>query len=154
MGNIGSGSEIRKEIPKGAAINPDDLTRPEDAARFVKETKVDMLAPAVGNIHGMFANAPEPALDIERIKKIKEAVKIPLVLHGGSGNTDEDFLRAIEAGVSIIHISTEIRAAWRKGIEEALKANPDEVAPYKLTELALKNMEEVVARRLRLFNKI
>lgn len=154
LGNIGSGSSIRKELPKGAAISPEDLTKPEDALRFVQETGVDMLAPAVGNIHGMFANAPEPALDIARIAAIKKAVGVPMVLHGGSGNTDADFLAAIDAGINIIHISTELRLAWRKGMEETLKDKPDEVAPYKLMEKSIEEMKKVLAQRLKLFNKL
>ncbi|HXF44169.1 MAG TPA: class II fructose-bisphosphate aldolase [Candidatus Paceibacterota bacterium] len=151
LGYIGSGSVVRREIPKDVAINPEDLTRPEEAARFVRETGVDMLAPAVGNIHGMFANAPEPRLNIERIREIKKAVKIPLVLHGASGNTDEDLRAAIEAGISVIHISTELRVAWRKGLETALKENPEEIAPYKLMPEGLVKMEKVIENRLKLF---
>lgn len=154
LGNIGSGSTIRKELPKGVAIKPEDLTSSEEAARFVKETGVDLLAPAVGNIHGMFKNAPEPALDIERVQAIKKAVKIPLVLHGGSGNTDEDFANAIDAGMSIVHISTELRTAWRKGIEAGLKEKPDEVAPYKLMDPAIAEMKKILYNRLKLFNKL
>ena len=154
LGNIGSASEIRKGIPKGAAISESDLTTPEEAARFVKETDVDLLAPAVGNIHGMFADAPEPALNIERIASIKKSARVPLVLHGGSGNTDKEFREAIGAGISVIHISTELRVAWRKGMEEALKKNPDEVAPYKLTPIAMEDMERVIEQRLKLFNGI
>lgn len=169
IGDIGSGSTIRKELPKGlalsspkgaATINPDQLTRPEDAARFVKETGVDLLAPAVGNIHGMFANAPEPALDIKRIKAIRKALRqaqgklVPLVLHGGSGNTDKDFLAAIDAGVSIIHISTELRAAWRRGMEVSLEKNKEEVAPYKLMSGSIDEMKKVLYNRLKLFNRL
>lgn len=154
LGYIGSGSMIRKEMPAGAAIKPEDLTKPEDAARFVKETGVDLLAPAVGNLHGMMANAPEPALDIERIRAIKKSAKVPLVLHGGSGNTDKDFLAAIDAGVSTIHISTELRLAWRKGMEEGFKKNPDEVAPYKLMAVSIDEMKKVLYNRLKLFNKL
>jgi len=154
LGNIGSGSTVRKELPKGAAIKPEDLTKPEDALRFVKATGVDMLAPAVGNIHGMFANAPDPALDIARIAGIKKAVKLPLVLHGGSGNTDADFAAAIQAGITIVHISTELRAAWRKGMESGLQKNPDEVAPYKLMAESIEEMKKVLRQRLRLFNNL
>ncbi len=154
MGYIGSSSEVRSDIPEGAAIRPEDLTKPDDALRFVKETNVDLLAPAVGNIHGMFSNAPDPALDIERIRAIKQAVQIPLVLHGGSGNTDDDFLKAIDAGVSLIHISTEIRVAWRKGLEEELKAKPNEVAPYKIMAEAIENMKRVVEKKVRLFYRL
>ncbi|MCL4404099.1 class II fructose-bisphosphate aldolase [Patescibacteria group bacterium] len=154
IGYIGSDSEMWDKIPEGAAISPETLTKPEDAARFVKDTGVDMLAPAVGNIHGMFKNAPNPRLDIPRIKAIKEAVKIPLVLHGGSGIVDEDFTAAIAAGITLVHISTEIRAAWRKGVEEELKAAPDELAPYKIMPEAIRDMEEVIEKRLRLFMKL
>src|SRR3989344_4295090 len=160
MGYIGSSSKILESAPEGAAIKPEDLTKPEEAERFVKETGDDLLAPAVGNIHGMFRNAPEPALDIDRIAAIKKALRqvqgkpIPLVLHGGSGNTDEDFLKAINAGISIIHISTELRAAWRKGMEETLKEKPDEVAPYKLMAGSIDEMKKIVYNRLKLFNKL
>lgn len=152
LGYIGSASEIRTGIPEGAAIKPEDLTKPEDAARFVKETGVDMLAPAVGNIHGMFKDVPDPALDIARIAEIKKAVGIPLVLHGGSGNTDADFKNAIAAGISLVHISTELRYVWRKELEVALKEHPMEIAPYKVMPEVIKAIEEVVERRVRLFS--
>lgn len=154
IGDIGSGSTIRKEMPKGAAINADQLTKPEDAAAFVKATGIDLLAPAVGNIHGMFANAPEPALDLPRIAAIRKACGVPLVLHGGSGNTDADFLGAIGGGVVIIHISTELRLAWRKGMEATLKKDADEVAPYKLMAGSIEEMKKVLEHKLKLFNKL
>jgi fructose-bisphosphate aldolase class II len=152
LGYIGSGSEILTEIPAGAAIKPEDLTKPEEAERFVKETGVDMLAPAVGNLHGMFLNAPEPKLDISRIQDIKNAIKIPLVLHGGSGNSPEDLASAIRAGTSIVHISTEIRAAWKKGMEEGLKGSGTEIAPYKIYPEAIREIEEVVKAKLQIFS--
>ncbi len=153
LGYIGTSSEVLSAVPMGAAMG-ENMTKPEEATRFVKETGVDMLAPAVGNIHGMFKNIPEPRLDIERIKTVRTAAGVPLVLHGGSGTSDEDFVAAIEAGISIVHINTEIRVAWRKGIEAALRENPDEVAPYKLLGAALQNVHNVVAARLRLFSRL
>jgi fructose-bisphosphate aldolase class II len=154
LGYIGSGSKVLKELPRGAAIKPEDLTSVEDAEKFVKETGVDMLAPAVGNIHGMLAKAKNPALGIKRIHEIKKAVKIPLVLHGGSGISDDDFTAAIKAGISVIHISTELRIAWRKELGETLKENPDEVASYKIMPSVLEKIEKVVEKRLKLFNGI
>ncbi len=153
IGFIGSSSKILKEIPKGAAIKPEDLTKPEEAKRFVKETKIDLLSAAVGNIHGMFKNAPNPNLDIKRIKEIKDAANVPLVLHGGSGVTNEDFIAAIAAGVSIIHINTEIRLAWREALEKSLKNNPEEIAPYKIMAEVIEEMKKVVAKNLKIFNK-
>lgn len=152
LGYIGSSSQIRKEIPAGAAVKPEDLTTPEQAEQFVRETGVDMLAPAVGNIHGMFADMPEPTLDIARIAAIKAAVKIPLVLHGGSGNSDDDFKNAIQAGINIVHINTEIRLAWRKGLEAGLAKNPEEIAPYKILPDAVNAVKKIVSERLNLFS--
>jgi len=154
LGYIGSSSKILTEIPEGAAIKEEDLTTPEEAKRFVEETGIDLLAPAVGNIHGMFKGASNPRINIERIKKIKEATGVPLVLHGGSGIVDEDFTEAITAGITIIHINTEIRSAWRMGLEKTLQEKPDEVAPYKLTADAYIKMKEVITARLRLFNTL
>lgn len=135
-------------------IKEEDLTKPKEAAQFIKETGVDLLAPAVGNIHGMFKNAPNPNLDIERIAEIKKAINIPLVLHGGSGISNEDFLQAIDAGISIIHINTELRLAWRKGIENALREKPEEIVPYKLLPIVVEEIKKSVGQRLKLFNKM
>jgi fructose-bisphosphate aldolase class II len=110
-----------------------------------------MLAPAVGNIHGMLKNAKNPDLNIERIKEIREAVSVPLVLHGGSGLSDNDFRKAIKAGISLIHISTEIRAAWRESLEKVLENKPDEIAPYKIVPPVIKRIEEVIEGKIKLF---
>ena len=155
IGYIGGSSEVLKERPEGI-----ELTTPEEAARFVKETKVDVLAPAVGNMHGLLARTDadgtrtyaEKRLDTDRIRLIKEAVKVPLTLHGGSGTADEDFVAAIKAGINIIHINTEIRLAWRRGVEEGLAKNPDEIAPYKILPPAVLAIKEIVKKRLSLFN--
>ncbi|MDO8557474.1 MAG: class II fructose-bisphosphate aldolase [Candidatus Jorgensenbacteria bacterium] len=153
LGYIGGGSEILEKLPEDAAISAESFTKPEDAQKFVKETSIDLLAPAVGNVHGMFKNAPNPRLDIPRIRAIKQSVNIPLVLHGGSGISDEDFISAIDAGISIIHISTELRAAWRSGVEHELEENKNEVAPYKVMADVVGEMEKVIEKKLRLFNR-
>lgn len=154
LGYIGSGSEVFEELPPGAAIAPEDMTKPEEAERFVKETGVDLLAPAVGNVHGMFADAPNPHLDIERIRAVRRAAGVPLVLHGGSGIRAADFLAAIDAGVRIIHLSTELRRAWREGMEAGLHGDEKEIAPYKIAQPALAELEEIVISRLRLFSRL
>lgn len=151
MGNIGSGSEVRAAVPEGAQIKLESLTAPEDAARFVRETGVDMFAPAVGNFHGMVAGGTHKEINIERIRAIKAAVKIPLVLHGGSGSRDEDFKAAVQAGINIVHVSTELRAALRHGLEESLKEMPTEVTPAKLFKHSVEEIEQIVEQRLRLF---
>ena len=153
MGYIGTSSKILERIPEGAAVTGESLTKPEDAQKFAEETGVDLFSPAVGNLHGMFKDAPNPALDIKRIKTVREAAGVPLVLHGGSGITDSDFSAAIRAGISVIHINTEIRLAWKKGLETALQKNADEIVPYKLLPESEKAIYSIVESRLRLFNK-
>ncbi|MBI4193191.1 MAG: class II fructose-bisphosphate aldolase, partial [Candidatus Colwellbacteria bacterium] len=106
LGYIGEASRLLRELPEGAS-----LTSAEEAREFVRETGVDLFAPAVGNIHGMLVNAPNPQLHIQLIAEIREASGVPLVLHGGSGIRDGDFTEAIQAGVSVIHVNTELRHA-------------------------------------------
>lgn len=152
LGYIGMSSKVLDEIPEGVSL--ENLTTPEEAKRFVEETGVDLFAPSVGNIHGMLRNVKDPRLNIERVKEISVATGKPLVLHGGSGTEDEDFVNAIKAGVAIVHINTEIRVAYRDGIKQTLEQSPDEVAPYKLMKASVERMEEVIEKRLRLFNGI
>ena len=152
LGYIGMSSKVLDAIPEGVDLSPDALTKPEDAARFVKETGVDLLAPAVGNIHGMLRFSKDPRLDIARVKAIREAAGVPLVLHGGSGTVDEDFVASIENGMAIVHINTEIRVAFKKGLQAGLAAMPDEVAPYKYLAQSVKEVEKTVSDRLKLFN--
>ncbi|PIR86884.1 MAG: tagatose-bisphosphate aldolase [Candidatus Harrisonbacteria bacterium CG10_big_fil_rev_8_21_14_0_10_49_15] len=154
FGYIGSGSKVMDSLPEGAAITKDAIASVADSHRFVSETGVDLFAPAVGNVHGMLAKGKNPHLFIERIAEIREAVGVPLVLHGGSGVSDEDFTAAIAAGISIIHISTEMRRAWREGLEKGLADKPGEIAPYKVEPAAIDAMKAVITRRLRLFNNL
>lgn len=154
LGYIGSGSEVRDALPEGAAVTEEQLPTAEQVARFVKETGVDLLAPAVGNIHGMLKNSPNPHLFIRKIKEYRRAAKVPLVLHGGSGTPDEDFVKAIDAGIRIIHISTELRRAWRDGVEKSLVAHPNEVAPYKLLAESYEQVKAVATARIKLFTKL
>jgi fructose-bisphosphate aldolase, class II len=152
LGYIGTSSKLLDELPEGAEISGDALPKVEDAVRFVEETGVDLLAPAVGNIHGMFKNAPNPKLNIAHIESIASAAGVPLVLHGGSGVSDSDFKAAIEAGMRVVHINTEIRVAWREGVEKALQERKEEIAPYKIFPEAEERVYEVVVRRLKLFS--
>jgi fructose-bisphosphate aldolase class II len=153
LGYIGTSSKVWDSLPKGVELDPALLTSPEDAKRFVTETGVDMFAPAVGNVHGIIKSG-EPALNIEHIKRIKDAIGIPLVLHGASGNSDDDIRKAIAAGINVIHINTEIRVAYANALAAFIKANPDEVAPYKITKDAMLAVQTVVERKLKLFNNL
>ena len=152
LGFIGEGSSVHKEIPAGVKITEEFFTKPAEAKAFIDATGMDMLAPAVGNIHGMLAAASDPALNIKRVAEIKAAVNIPLVLHGASGNSDSDIQAAIKAGMNEVHVSTEIRVAFRKALEDELKAKPDEVAPYKYMDNDIAAVEQLVGEKLKVFN--
>lgn len=152
IGDIGTGSEVREtmaDVSKG-------LTTPEEARQFVEATGIDILAPAVGNMHGMSASMvhgdAKKHLDIKRIAEIKKATRVPITLHGGSGTDDEDFRKAIAAGINIVHINTELRVAWRQGLEASLSQQPKEVVPYKILPPVIDAVQEVVISRLQLFN--
>ena len=152
IGWIGASSAILEKPPEGVGV----LTTPQEAKQFVEATNIEVLAPAVGNMHGllqsMVRGETEKRLDIRRIAEIKAAAGIFMTLHGGSGTRAEDFQQAIKAGMTIVHVNTELRLAWRRGLERALKAQPDEIAPYKLLPAVGQAVSEVVEKRLSLFN--
>ncbi|MFA5095232.1 MAG: class II fructose-bisphosphate aldolase [Candidatus Paceibacterota bacterium] len=149
LGFIGTSSKLLDIVPEG--VGEATMTKPEDAKYFIEKTGIDLLAPSVGNIHGMVKGG-NPKLNIEKIKQIRRACGVPLVLHGGSGISDGDFKEAINAGISIIHINTEIRVAYREALEKFLKDNPKETTPYKILQPAVEAIEKVVESRLKLFN--
>ena len=152
IGDIGTGSEIHAQAPdlsKG-------LTTPGDARRFVESTGIDILDPAVGNMHGMLETMvhgdTRKRLDIERIRQIKAASRVFLTLHGGSGTNDEDLRNAINSGINIVHINTELRVAWRRGLEEGLAKQPAAIVPYKILPAAFEAVRKVTTSRLELFS--
>jgi fructose-bisphosphate aldolase class II len=153
IGDIGTGSEIHARAPDLSR----GLTTPDDARQFVESTRIDILAPAVGNMHGMLESMvhgdTRKRLDIERIRHIKAAARVFLTLHGGSGTNDEDLRSAIAAGINIVHINTELRVAWRRGLEDGLAKHPDEVVPYRILPAAVDSVKEVASSRLKLFNE-
>jgi fructose-bisphosphate aldolase, class II len=152
IGDIGSGSEIHDAAPdlrKG-------LTTPAQAKQFVEETRVDTLAPAVGNMHGllksMVAGETKKHLEIDRIRAIKSEAKIFMTLHGASGTDDGDLREAIAAGISVVHINTEVRLAWRRALDASLTNRPNEIVPYKLLPPVVDSIRHEVSARLTLFN--
>jgi fructose-bisphosphate aldolase, class II len=151
IGFIGAGSEIHETAAPAARV----LTTVEDACQFAEYTHIDLLSPAVGTMHGMLPGMlrgeAHKHLDIARIEAIKQATGLFLTLHGGSGTADADFVRAIAAGITVIHLNTELRVAWRRGLDTALAQHPQEVVPYKLLPAVQDQVSAVVRNRLRLF---
>lgn len=132
----------------GKLLCPSDFyTDPDLAKDFVQKTGVDALAIAVGNAHGDYQFPPK--LDFSRIESIRDATGVPLVLHGGSGLSDEDFRMAVERGVCKVNIFTDIDKAGKRGIQEGLAAgcaSMRELMPYEIGA-----MKKVVSEKIRLF---
>jgi len=150
IGDIGSGSQIHDSAPHRL------LTTPDEAIQFVRETAIDTLAPAVGNMHGvlksMLSGDTRKHLDIERIRSIKERTRIFMTLHGGSDTADADLRAAISAGMTVVHINTEVRLAWRRAIEKSFAEQKEDIAPYTLLAPAVEAVKRLVAARLALFS--
>lgn len=114
IGHVGRGTDYDNVEVRRAA-----LTRPEDAVRFVADTEADVLAVAIGSAHGLYRGTPE--LDLRRLREIRAAVDVPLVLHGGSGLSDEDFRAAIEGGICKINIYTNMALAAVEAMRRSLE---------------------------------
>jgi fructose-bisphosphate aldolase class II len=137
-------------VQQSVEISPQDMTDPDEAAEFVRATKVDRLAPVFGNIHGIVLNQKE-TLDIERLSKIREKTDAFLVLHGASGLDKEEIKKAIKNGIVKVHINTEIRVAYRKALEEVFREMPNETTPYKYLSFAIRAMEKVIEEKILIF---
>ena len=135
----------------GKLENPSDyFTDPDVALDFVTKTGIDSLAVAVGNAHGDYAFPPK--LDFDRIDIISKKTNLPLVLHGGSGLSDNDFRTAVKLGISKINIFTDIDKAGKRGIENGIAGGAKsmmELIPYEISE-----MKKVVAEKLNLFGSV
>lgn len=133
----------------GANANAADhsvYTEPEEAKEFSEATGVDALAVAIGTAHGIYKEKPK--LDIERLKSIASIVDVPLVLHGGSGLTDEDFRNVIDGGIAKVNIFTDINVAFAKYIHD----NWTEGIGYtKLMVGATEAVKQVVMNKIMLF---
>ncbi len=132
----------------GKLLDPSDyFTDPELALDYVRRTGIDALAVAVGNAHGDYKFPPR--LDYERIRVIAEKTKLPLVLHGGSGISEEGFRRAVQEGVCKVNIFTDLDKAGKKGVEEGLRAGAKSMMgliPYEID-----SMKAVVREKILLF---
>jgi fructose-bisphosphate aldolase class II len=135
----------------GKLENPSDyFTDPDTALDFVRRTGVDSLAVAVGNAHGDYAFPPK--LDFERIRRISKMTDLPLVLHGGSGLSNDDFKQAVSCGICKVNIFTDIDKAGKAGIEKGLAAGAKTMMgliPYEIEA-----MKEVVREKITLFGSL
>ncbi len=148
IGNVG-GEVIGITAAAPSAPDERSFTDIAEAEMFVRETGLDALAVAIGNVHGMYKG--EPMLDFDRLEKIRDAVGIPLVLHGGSGISDKDFQKAVSLGICKINFYTGLSKAAVEKVHEFIKEHPKSISYPDITKVAMKEAEKVVKKRLQVF---
>lgn len=135
----------------GQASSEDNLlqdmyTTPEEAEAYVKATNVDALAVAIGTAHGVYKTKPQ--LNLERLKEISKRVATPLVLHGGSGLSDDDFTNAIKNGIAKVNIFTDLCLAGKNAMIQGINNDIDYL---ELRNLKVEEIKESVKNKIRLF---
>lgn len=146
------GATVEGEIGHvGEAASGDDTvsdlyTTPEEAAEFIEKTGVDALAISIGTAHGAYKQ--KPRLDLERLKQIRSKVDTPLVLHGGSGLSDDDFRNTIKYGIAKVNIFTDLCLAGIDGMNEGLNRD----IPYlEIRNLKVEKIKAAVKTKIKLF---
>jgi fructose-bisphosphate aldolase class II len=127
-------------------------TEPEDAERFVNETGVDALAIAIGTAHGLYPKGFTPRLRLDLLDEIKRRVKVPLVLHGGSGNPDAEMAESARRGVNKINISSDMKDAFFRQLTRDLNADPSALEPMYFAKGAVEAAKAVIRHKMDLFN--
>lgn len=129
-------------------------TDPEQAKDFVKRTGIDCLAVAIGTAHGLYPKNFTPKLNLELLKILNKEVNIPLVLHGGSGNPDEEVTASVSLGVSKVNISSDVKSVFFKKCHELLNENPNQYEPCDLFPKCIDETKKVIYHKLNVLNTI
>jgi fructose-bisphosphate aldolase class II len=124
------------------------LAKLEDVIKFVRETKVDTIAAAMGTAHGIYSNED---IVFSLLKAIKKEITIPLVLHGGSGINNQKIIKAIKEGVRIINIGTDLKIAFCQELIKVCLKNKKETDPRNLLKPTINAVEKVVLEKMKLF---
>ncbi|WP_434735194.1 ketose-bisphosphate aldolase [Clostridium sp.] len=149
LGTIGdTGNSIEGGVTKVI------YTDPEKAREFVNKTNVDSLAVAIGTAHGIYPKDLKPELRLDILQEIKKLVDIPLVLHGGSSNPDDEIARSVELGICKINISSDIKIAFAKKLKEIImEKDISEIRePNIMFPECIKACRKVVEQKIDLFN--
>lgn len=127
-------------------------TVPEEAKQFIEDTGIDTFACAIGTAHGIYPKDMKPKLRIDILKDITDQVSVPLVLHGGSSNKDEEIAEAVKNGICKINISSDIKVAFYEQARKTLNENPGYREPLEIYPAAMEVCGKVCADKIRLFN--
>jgi len=118
----------------------------EDCKRMIDEAKINVLSPAVGNVHGLYKG--KAIINFDLIKEISNTLNIPLALHGGTGISDEDLKEAIKNGISKVNINTELQYVWSKAIRKYLRRNISVYDPRKIISSGEAEIKRVVKEKI------
>jgi fructose/tagatose bisphosphate aldolase len=139
------------EVPKpdGKAFNEADiaLTDPDEAAQFAEATGVDLLAIALGSVHGL--KTKQISLDLDRLAAIRKRVSVPLVLHGSSGVSDQDIKQGVTMGLAKVNVATQLSQAFTGAVREVLSQDKDVVDPRRYLVEGRSAQTEIVRERIR-----
>lgn len=127
-------------------------TVPEEAKQFIEDTGIDTFACAIGTAHGIYPKDMKPKLRIDILKDITDQVSVPLVLHGGSSNKDEEIAEAVKNGICKINISSDIKVAFYEQARKTLNENPGYREPLEIYPAAMEACGKVCTDKIRLFN--
>ncbi|MBO3063495.1 ketose-bisphosphate aldolase [Mammaliicoccus fleurettii] len=129
-------------------------TDPDQAEYFVNETNIDTLAVAIGTSHGLYPKGKQPKLNIELLKEINSRLSIPIVLHGGSGNPDEEVRESVQHGVGKVNLSSDLKSVFFEGIRKTLIENKNMYEPNEIYPIANARLKEVVDYKMNLLNTV
>ena len=128
-------------------------TDPEVAQDFIEKTNVDSLAIAIGTAHGIYPKNMKPKLRLDILQEIEKLVEIPLVLHGGSSNPDEEISQSVKLGINKINISSDIKIVFANKLKEILAASDSEIRePNVMFPECMKETKKVAIDKIKLFN--
>lgn len=127
-------------------------TQPEAAIEFVKHTGIDALAVAIGTNHGQYKSKTN--INFKQLKKINDAIDIPLVIHGGTGVKDEDVKKVIDLGIRKFNVGTELLVGWNRTAKECYNSNKENTSNRENVIPCLKKIDEIVQRKINLFKNV
>jgi fructose-bisphosphate aldolase class II len=122
----------------------------DDCVELIEATNINSLAPALGSVHGLYKG--EPNLNFERMKEINSSVKVPLVLHGGTGIPSHQIKKSIKYGIAKININTELQIVWAEAVKKFIRNNKDVYDPRKIINAGEKAIKQKIYEKIVLFN--
>jgi len=123
----------------------------DECVKFVNETGIDSLAPAIGTVHGIYKG--ELNIDYDLIKKLHDNISVPLVMHGGSGLSHEILIKAIKCGISKINVNSDIQDVWHKEVVKFINDNPTVYDPRKVNMSGESAMKEFIDKKINILNE-